>query len=247
MRRVQGSGLRIEALGVAGSPAPDRLTTCFRLTGGIVLDTGAAAHSIPPERRDEIETVLLSHSHLDHTLGLPFLLGKHPVRVLGPAESLAAVRGSLLDGRIWPDLSAHALWSPIAAGDSFECGPWHVEVGATSHTIPCLSFLFRGGAGAVAVVGDTRLDADVVDWVASRKPVRCIVEASYPDANAEIARRYGHQTPADLRTWREALGADCALCVTHMKPAYEAAVRAECEALGDSNLHILQDGDVLPL
>jgi len=33
--------------------------------------------------------------------------------------------------------------------------------------------------------------------------------------------------------------------VTHMKPAHKHAIRAECEALGDPRLHILQDGDVI--
>lgn len=228
---------------MSGAPAPDRLTTTFRLTGGVVLDTGAACHGLGVDARGGISNVLLSHAHLDHTLGLPFLLAESEMQVTGLQPTLDAVRESLLDGRIWPDLHERAEWVAIREGDRFEAGPWEVEVGPADHTVPCASYLFRGTKGAVAVVGDTRRNDDTIAAIAAWKPQACVVEVSFPERMAVLAERYGHQTPGDLAPWRAALGPDCRLLITHVKPAHEADVLAEIDALGDPNVHVLRPGD----
>ena len=233
----------MEALGVAGAPAPNRLTTTFRLPGGVLVDAGAAAHGLERPERKQVECLLLSHAHLDHTLGLPFLLANAEPRVYGSKETLAAVRTSLLDGRIWPDLSERAGWHEIAPGAPFRIGPWEVEAGPSAHTVPTLSFHFALDGGGLVVVGDTRLDEEVVAWAARRRPATCVVECSYPDPLAEYGLRYGHQTVSDLRAWRAALGPDCRLAVTHRKPFHEESIRAGCEELADPNMILLSDGD----
>jgi mRNA degradation ribonuclease J1/J2 len=239
---VSGQDLGVEALGVAGAPAPQRLTTAFRLGGGVLVDAGAAAHGIPVGEREQVEHLLLSHAHLDHSLGVPFLLIDAQPRICGLGSTLGAVRNNLLDGHIWPDLSDRAIWHQVEIGETFAAGPWEVEVGPANHTVPCVTYLLRAGDYSVAIVGDTRYDETVADWVAERLPTDCVVEASYPDRVAAMSHRHGHQTPADLARWRRHLGAECRMLVTHVKPAHADEVCAECDALGDPALHILQDG-----
>jgi ribonuclease BN (tRNA processing enzyme) len=166
--------------------------------------------------------------------------------VIGLRETLDAVRESLFHGRIWPDLSDRAQWQEIAPRDAFDVGPWRVEAHEMLHTVPCLGFVCRGGGRTVVLAGDTRRDDAVIAWAAAARPDTCVVEVSWPDAAQPYALEYCHQTPRDLRAWREALGPACRILVTHVKPAHEAAVRAECEALGDPGIGILRDGDVLP-
>lgn len=242
---MQGPEPRLVALGTAGAPARGRLTTTFVLSGGVLIDTGAAAHGLDPARRPEIEAVFLSHAHLDHTLGLPFLLGRAPLAVHGLRHTLDAVRECLLDGRIWPDLADRATWHVLPKSGPVEVSSWEIEAGPARHTIPCATYFCRRGDFAVAIVGDTSYDEDVVRWVAERRPDACVVECSFGDALAATALRWGHQTARDLPGWRNALGRDCRIYVTHVKPLHERAVHAECEALGDPGLFLLQDGDVI--
>jgi ribonuclease BN (tRNA processing enzyme) len=242
---VQGPGLRLVALGTAGAPAPGRMTTSYLLSDGVLIDTGAAAHTIPHDRRALLSDILLSHTHLDHTLGLPFLIGRQPITVHGLESTLDCVRSSLLNGAIWPDISKHAAWNPIAEGDHIDLGDWTIEVGPASHSVPCVSFFCRNGNDAVFIAGDTRLDEAVLQWAAARHPTDCIVECSFEDGLAELASKWGHQTPRDLRAWRKTLGPSCRIGVTHIKPLHESLVRAECEALHDENLRTLHDGDVI--
>ncbi len=245
MPRVPDSGSRVTALGVAGAPAPQRLTTSFRLGKRTVLDTGAAAHGLTVPERAQLDTILLSHAHLDHTLGIPFLLAEAEFTIYGAAEALDAVRENLLDGRTWPNLEARAVWNVVAPGDSFAVHEFDIEVGPADHTVPCLSYAIGHGDHKLVVIGDTRYSDKVVAWAAAQKPDACVVEVSYPDAMRDISQLYGHQSPSHLRGWREALGAECHLYVTHIKPKHEVAVRAECVAQGDPHLVLLQDGDEL--
>ena len=238
---------RLEALGVAGSPAPDRLTTCFRLSGGIAIDAGALAHAVAPDDFDWLENLVLTHAHLDHTLGIPFVLGRRELTIWGLRETLDAVRESLLDGRIWPDLTDRARWIEIAPGATYEISGWDVETGPTVHSVPCLSFSFRRADSHFICVGDTRHDPDVVSWVAERKPPLCIIECSYPDEYAAMAQRFGHQTPRDLALWRAALGDSTKVLVTHLKPAQEEQTRRECASLGDPGLVLMAAGDAFDL
>jgi len=242
---VPGQGLRVEAVGVSGAPAPGRLTTTFRLAGGVLLDSGAATHGIPVAERQAIGHLLLSHAHLDHTLGLPFLLGDARPVVYGLKQTLDVVRDHLLDGHIWPDLSDLATWQEVRIGERFETGPWEVEVGPANHTVPCVSYFFRGGGRAIAIVGDTRFDESLARWVTERAPDLCVVEVSFSDRVAAMARRFGHQTPRDAGLWRRILGPGCQLCLSHLKPGQDDAIRAECAAHRDDHLRILADGDVL--
>jgi ribonuclease BN (tRNA processing enzyme) len=234
---------RLTALGVAGAPAPGRLPTTFLLPGGVAVDAGALVHALSVEEQREITDLLLTHSHLDHTLGLPFLLANHTLRVWGLPETLRAVRENLLDGKIWPDLSTYAVWKPVTPGRRYAIGPWEVEAGAMVHTTPCVGYAFHANGASLVVCGDTRLEEEVLGWAAAHAPGVCVAECSMPDAHSDVARRYCHQTPSDLRAWRAALGPETRILVTHLKPAFEDAVRAECTALGDARLAILRDGD----
>ena len=68
--------LRLHCLGTAGyHPNATRHTSCYFLPeSGIVLDAGSGIFALPPLVETSSLDILLSHAHLDHTLGLTFLL-----------------------------------------------------------------------------------------------------------------------------------------------------------------------------
>lgn len=236
----------MQALGVSGAPAPGRLTMTFLLSGGVLVDSGAAAHALAPADRVHLHHLLLTHAHLDHTLGIPFLIGDGArPRIHGLKQTLDAVRDHLLDGHIWPDLSDLVKWHEVAPGATLKLDPWEIEVGPANHTVPCVSYFCRAEGYSVAIVGDTRFDESVARWVADRSPDACVTEAAFPDEVAAMASRFGHQTPRDLKHWRVHLGPTCEILVTHMKPQHEAQIRAQCAALKDPKLRVLSDGDVI--
>lgn len=236
----------MQALGVSGAPGPGRLTMSFLLSGGVLVDSGAAAHALSVADREGIRQLLLTHAHLDHTLGIPFLLGDNlRPRIHGLKQTLDAVRDHLLDGHIWPDLSDLVEWQDVSPGTKLRYDPWEIEVGPANHTVPCVSYFCKAEGYSVALVGDTRFDESVARWVGDRSPDACVVEAAFPDEVAAMARRFGHQTPRDLRHWRAQLGPACEILVTHLKPQHEAQIKAQCKALKDPKLRVLADGEFI--
>src|SRR4051812_28869940 len=96
--------MRIHLLGTAGyHPTDTRHTASFFIPEvGIALDAGTGFYRLRPLLATETLDIFLSHAHLDHVVGLTFLLdimhGRQvkEVRVHGEAEKLDSIRDHLL-------------------------------------------------------------------------------------------------------------------------------------------------------
>jgi ribonuclease BN (tRNA processing enzyme) len=102
--------LEVHCLGTAGyHPNESRHTSCYFVPQcGLVLDAGTGIFRLPSLIQTDHLDILLSHAHLDHVIGLTFLLDilyQRPVkevRVWGQAEKLAAVQEHLFHEAIFP-------------------------------------------------------------------------------------------------------------------------------------------------
>ena len=136
--------MKLHCLGTAGyHPNASRHTSCYFLPeSGIVLDAGSGLFRLAPLVQTDSLDILLSHAHLDHTLGLTFLLDvlfelktvhKQPVRELriwGEAEKLRAIRQHLFSELIFPvqlDRQLGAQWCEIDDLDEFTIGRTQVS------------------------------------------------------------------------------------------------------------------------
>lgn len=126
--------MQLHCLGTAGyHPNESRHTSCYFLpASGIVLDCGSGAFRLAPLIQTRSLDVLLSHAHLDHTVGLTFLLDVlyqcqqrsspvDTVRVWGESEKLAAVRDHLLSDLVFP-APIDCQWNAIDQQQSFSVG-----------------------------------------------------------------------------------------------------------------------------
>tara|TARA_R110002049_G_scaffold46487_1_gene135094 strand:- start:18159 stop:19004 length:846 start_codon:yes stop_codon:yes gene_type:complete len=130
--------MRLHCLGTAGyHPNSTRHTSCYFLPeSGILLDAGSGIFRITPLVQTRSLDILLSHAHLDHILGLTFLLDMlyqlrcegRPVeqlRIWGEAEKIQAVRRHLFSELIFPvqlETELGAKWCEIDSLDQFEIG-----------------------------------------------------------------------------------------------------------------------------
>ena len=112
--------MRLHCLGTAGyHPSETRHTSCYFLPeSGIVLDAGTGLFRLPPLIQTDSLDILLSHAHLDHTVGLTFLLDvlyQRPlelIRVWGQQEKLDAIRRLIGSELIFP-VELPVRWMPI--------------------------------------------------------------------------------------------------------------------------------------
>ena len=68
------SRLRIKVLGAAGTEVPGHNCPAFLIDGKILLDAGTIAVSLNIREEHSLKWILLTHAHLDHIKGIPFLL-----------------------------------------------------------------------------------------------------------------------------------------------------------------------------
>lgn len=133
---VTGAAMRIAILGDSVCiPDPGHEAACLLIDGKHMVDTGwCAALGMRQYGFDPlaVESVILTHCHHDHYLGLPqllFYLGLkkpgRPLTVAGPAEHLPhvlrATREFLQISR-FPEIATDCKSVPLAPGDSLALG-----------------------------------------------------------------------------------------------------------------------------
>ena len=107
--------MNIRVLGCSGAIAAGYQTTAFLLDDDVLLDAGTGVGLLSLEALARIDHICLSHSHLDHILGIPLLAdavlrlrhaaGRPPVQVHALPETLDALRQHVFNGVIWPDFT----------------------------------------------------------------------------------------------------------------------------------------------
>jgi 3',5'-cyclic-nucleotide phosphodiesterase len=211
----------------------------------VAFDAGGLSRTLPIERQIALETVVVSHSHLDHVRDLATLAdtrtqrGSPPLRVLASAHTLAALRRHLFNGAIWPDFTRipserrPALrFVEIRPGVRFRAGGFSFLPIPVHHSVPALGFLVRTDDGAVLISGDTGPTRDI--WAAARRAgtrLRGVfAECSFPGRFRELADHSGHYCPdslaRDLRTLGPALGS-VPVFLYHVKPGFGPEIEDE--------------------
>jgi ribonuclease J len=115
------------------------------------------------ERQQDIDAIVLTHGHEDHVGALPFVLRQldRPPPIYGGPLTAAMVRSKLDEHRMRDVPVEDKL-----AGQSFEAGPFTVEMVKMSHSIPdAFGVALTCDLGTMFVTGDYKFDQTPVDGV----------------------------------------------------------------------------------
>jgi len=254
--------MRIEILGSDGSLLRGGHPCSALLGRSVLLDAGSGA-DLPRERLLEIETVLLTHAHLDHILQLGFVLdatvaARHtPLVVAGSAACLEIVRRHYLNDLVWPDFSRirtpsgpALVYRPLPDGEWVELPggllAWNEPV---CHGAGGRGFLFRTPTGSAVYSGDTGPTHGLWERAAALDDLRMVIaEVSFPDAQADTAIASNHLTPRLLEGELAKLGAhDLPLRVYHLKPWLRSEIEADLRAVFGGRASVLERGTELEL
>src|SRR5262245_44969537 len=115
--------MKLLLLGTSGyHPSESRQTACLMLPeAGIVLDAGTGFFRVRGHLQTPTLDIFLTHAHLDHSIGLSYLLSTtweqnlSRITVHGEAEKLAAIREHLLDDALFP-APLPCDWQPLDGG-----------------------------------------------------------------------------------------------------------------------------------
>ncbi|NOY53678.1 MAG: 3',5'-cyclic-nucleotide phosphodiesterase [Deltaproteobacteria bacterium] len=254
--------MKIEVLGCHGSETPSAKTVGFLVEDRILLEAGTVSSVLSLDRQLAIHSVIISHLHLDHIKGLPFLadnlIGEpgSAITVYGIDEVLAGLKTHLFNDTIWPDCTRISngdvsvlRFESLTKRATTRIGEVEVTPIPVNHTIPSIGLFLRKGDRTLLYTGDTAPTEEI--WRIGRQMPdlsALLIEVSFPDAMEKIARVSGHMTPSMAARELEKLDRpEVPVYVFHMKPKYEAAIIAELQQLLGGAVEVLQEGAVLQI
>ena len=208
------------------------------------------AQALPIERQRQIDTILLTHSHMDHTNSLPFFVenvyenGAAEIQIWASEATTYAVRKYLFNNDAWPDFTR-----------------------LPNNLLPVVRFMELTDEDPVMVKGVRGHDdssrapgADLRLSDRERQLRRPLVEryradvfafGSWPTKTPNLKGRLSSRrasttrcrrsptcrctlTPHSLRAEVAKLERQIPILIHHMKPPCVDRIRAEVEAIGDS-------------
>src|SRR3954447_14751383 len=101
----------IQVLGGYGGESLECRMTCLLINGTLALDAGSLSQALPVERQVGVRSILLTHSHMDHTNSLPFFIenvygkGDRGIDIHASERTVYAIRKHLFKSAPWPDFA----------------------------------------------------------------------------------------------------------------------------------------------
>ena len=246
--------MRVTLLGTGSAlPSANRLQAGIHLERNdhhLLVDCGSGVtHRLTQTNIDhrDVDTVLLTHHHLDHVADLTTLakarwLEGHPAfTVVGPpgtreiCERLFGIDD--LDTRI--DLEITELDADPAP---FELGPYRVSTAQTKHSKPGFAYRFDD---ALTISGDTAPTRAVAALADGSNVL--VHECAYPDGTDTET----HSTPSALGRTLADVDVDVGrVLLTHLFPETEARTEDLSETVSqytDAAVDVASDGDVVTI
>lgn len=259
----------IRILGCHGAIAARCHTTAFLCDDDILIDAGSGVGELRLDELARIDHVLLSHSHLDHILGVPLMADSviklrmgpqgaplKPIEIHGLPETLEALHQHILNGVIWPDFSripsaAHPILklTPFAVGDTLSfparggLPPRRIRVLPAAHTVPGVGFAVNTPKGWWVYTGDTGPNPALWQALAGETIAQLVIETAFGDDEAHLAHISGHLSPQTLAQELQHLDGRVNVYITHPKPGEVPAVLSQIRALNSQHqIEALREG-----
>ena len=253
--------MKIEVLGSYGGESVDCRMTCLLVNDTIALDAGSLSQVLSIERQQKIQTILLTHSHMDHTSALPFFIenvfGKlrESVDVYASPATIYALRKHLFNNDTWPDFTRlpNHLLPVVRFIDLEEEVP--VTIGgvrftpiSVSHLVPTFGFLIENDDAKILWSSDTGPTQRLWEIANRTEKLGGIwIDTSFDNSMQSIADVSGHLTPASLALELKKLERRIPILLHNLKPPCIAKIQNEIRALGNPDIGFVEQGKIYTL
>ncbi|MEX8520654.1 MAG: MBL fold metallo-hydrolase [Leptothrix sp. (in: b-proteobacteria)] len=255
--------MNLRVLGCSGSIAAGSRTTSFLVGSHVLIDAGTGVGDLTLEELAAIDHILVSHSHLDHVLGIPLLADSvmrtrlahqpfRPIQVHGLPETLDALQRHMFNNVLWPDftrlprpdqpiLELH----PFAVGQELSLAGLRIEVLPAVHTVPAVGFAVDTPSGWWVFTGDTGPNQALWATLQGRRIAQLVIETAFSDDERALAEVSRHLSPSMLASELKNLAPGTPVAITHIKPGEMMAVTGQIAALGINHpVRALTSGDI---
>jgi len=253
--------LKIKVLGSAGSEVPGHNCPAFLIDGRILLDAGTIGVSLNIREEHSLGWILLTHAHLDHIKGIPFLLDNLVIRstgntitVISGRDVLDDLRNNIFNGKIWPDFTRiptperPALkYKAIGTTRPVSIDGYRITMERVHHAVPAYGYIVgKPGKKSIAYTGDTGPTDRFWEKMAAHDVKYLITETSFPNRLEKLALASGHLTPSLLeREIAKMPDPPEKILIMHVKPQYLQEIEVEIQGLGRDDIEFLKDGELI--
>lgn len=248
--------MKLRVLGCSGGSVKGRFLSCFLLNDEIALDAGGLTGPLTLEEQLRVRHVVVSHTHLDHNVGLPFFVDnvfghiEHAIVVYGTSTVMESLRRHMFNDELWPDFtklpspeSPTLRFQEIHPEAPFSVAGLTFSAVEVDHLTPTVGFLVEDASGSILYTSDTGPTERVWEVAASKDNLKCVItEVSFANADDELARASGHMTAEILAGELKKLNRKIPVLVTHTKPGHLPRIRKELESLDLDGVELIEQG-----
>ena len=251
----------ITILGASGTKGIGVGTSAFYIDEKNVIDAGNLLVPLG-EKSAEIESIWLSHSHLDHIIDIAYIMDsyfvsrKKPLNIFGLPETLKSVKEDFLNNRIWPNFASIKLlnsdemsvkYKEITYDRSYKLSEdTFLQPYKTDHTVASCGYIVTKNRSSVIISLDTFNLESTIEKIDTKKEITTlVVECSFPSRMEQLAYDSKHLTPKLLFEKLKVMkNKEISICINHIKPLFLEEIRDEIAYLkGDYRVKILKDGE----
>lgn len=248
--------MQLRILGCHGGETPKHRTSSFLVGDTLAVDAGAITSGLSLREQERIQSVLVSHPHMDHIRDLATLAdnrcqqGGSTLDIVGIPATIHALKTHFFNDLIWPDFTkidakdgptvrfVEVHPNQVSAVDEYEVTPVLVN-----HTVDTSAFIIRHGDKSIVYGGDTGPTEELWTRVNALDDLQALMmEVSFPNDEARLAHDSRHLTPKTLGAELGKLtqSDELPILLYHIKPTFEQRVLRELASLQGRNLQILQ-------
>ncbi len=251
--------MQIKTLGWAGGIGANLRTTCFLIDDDLLIDAGTGLGDLPLNHMTGIRHIFLTHSHMDHVVGLPLLadsmFGVHdePIVVHAQEETIEALKTHVFNWVIWPDFSELPTkenpsihFRVMQPGDKVTIRSREIEMIPVNHTVPGVAYCVSSRRANVAFSGDTTTTDTLWNVLNGYETIDLLfVESAFSNNDLEISKISKHYCPRLLGEDILKMKHRPDVWLTHFKPGDEELIYRECvEAMPEFSVNQLKGGEI---
>jgi len=250
--------MEVSVLGSSGSEVPGLNSPAFLIDNFLLLDAGTVALTLDQIAQCRITHVFLTHAHLDHLKGIPFLLDNlitmnHncQIAVLSGKDVISDIRKHIFNNRIWPDFTTIPSaqdpvlrYQIVSTHRQVVIGDYRIQATRVNHSVPAYGCMVEHASGRTLVyTGDTGPTEAIWKKMRGHDIKALIVEVSFPNELSSRALATGHLSPSLLES--EILKMPCMpekIYISHLKPPFRSQIEAELARIPGVCLELLEEG-----